>query len=137
MSDTDRGRGASSTAGGPGWTGQATGTAGNPSEQITQSLRTVSDAFKSASEKVAASSQEVGLCALKQAERNTQALFDTLRAMAATKSPKEVGELYTSFVSDSAKVHADQLREMGELLARTSREAWAPVTDALSKQKVG
>ena len=134
MSDTDRGDGPASATGGAGWTG---GMAGNPSEQITQSLQSVSAALKSASEKVAASSQEVGLCALKQAERNTQALFETLRAMAATKSPKEVGELYAGFVNDSAKAHADQLREMGELLARTSREVWAPVTEALSRQNAG
>jgi len=106
---------------------------GNPAEQITQSLKTVNDALRSAGERVASTSQEVGLTAIRQAEQNTQALFDTLRAMAATSSPREVTELYSRFVSESAKSHAAQLREMGELLARTSREAWAPVTDALAK----
>jgi len=119
MSDNERGYGQSGSA--------------NPAEQLTQSLKTVSEALKSASERVASSSQEVGLCALRQAEQNTNALFDTLRAMSATKDPRQVGQLYTSFISASAKAHADQLREMGELLARTSREAWAPVTDALAK----
>jgi hypothetical protein len=102
MTDNERGYGQSGTS--------------NPAEQLTQSLKTVSEALKSAGERVASSSQEVGLCALRQAEQNSQALFDTLRAMA------------------SAKTQAEQLREMSELLARTSREAWAPVTDALAKQ---
>ncbi|MDB5688222.1 MAG: hypothetical protein JWL91_98 [Sphingomonas bacterium] len=113
--------------------GAGAGFTGNPAEQITQSLKTVNEALKTASERVASTSQEVGLCAIRQAEQNTQQLFDTLRAMAATTSPREVTELYTRFVSESAKSHAAQLREMGELLARTSREAWTPVTDALAK----
>lgn len=138
--DEKSGMGTSAGAG-TGWAGQdsagsgGTGSGGNPADQITRSLKTVSDALKSASERVASSSQEVGLCALKQAEQNTNALFDTLRAMASTKSPKEVGDLYTRFVSDAAKAQADQLREIGEILARTSREAWAPVTDALAQQR--
>ena len=127
MTDTNAPSGAG------GWAGQDAA-AGNPADQITKSLKTVNDALKAASERVASTSQEVGMCAIKQAEQNTQALFETLRAMAATKSPKEVTELYTRFVSDSAKAHADQLREMGEILARTSREVWAPVTDALAQQ---
>lgn len=114
------------------WAG-ATGFSGNPAEQITQSLKTVNEALKSAGEKVASTSQEVGLCAIRQAEQNTQQLFETLRAMAATTSPREVTELYTRFVSESAKSHAAQLREMGELLARTSREAWTPITEVLAK----
>ncbi len=116
-----------------GWAGQESSGA-SPTDQITRSLKTVSEALKAASERVASSSQEVGMCAIRQAEQNTQTLFDTLRAMASTKSPKEVSELYTRFVSESAKAHAAQLREMGELLARTSREAWAPVTEALASQ---
>ena len=114
-------------------TNAPSGIGGNPADQITKSLKTVNEALKAASERVASTSQEVGMCAIKQAEQNTQTLFETLRAMAATKSPKEVTDLYSRFVSDSAKAHADQLREMGEILARTSREAWAPITDALSK----
>jgi hypothetical protein len=113
--------------------GHATSFAANPAEQITQSLKTVNDALKSAGERVASSSQEVGMCAIRQAEENSRQMFDALRAMASTSSPREVTELYTRFVSESAKNHAAQLREMGELLARTSRDAWAPVTDALAK----
>jgi hypothetical protein len=115
-----------------GWAGQSTA-GSNPAEQVTQSLKAVSEALKSASEKVASSSQEVGMCAIRQAEQNSQQLFDALRAMASTTSPREVTELYTRFVSESAKNHAAQLREMGELFARTSREAWAPVTDVLAR----
>jgi hypothetical protein len=128
----DRSNGDTASANANPWSG--TGSfAGNPSEQITQSLKSVSEALKSAGERVASTSQEVGLCAIRQAEQNTQQLFDTLRAMAGTSSPREVTELYTRFVSESAKSHAAQLREMGELLARTSKEAWTPITDVLAK----
>ncbi len=132
MSDKDRDYGAQPT--GAAGTGQASGAGGSPADQLGQSLKTVTDALKSAGERVTSSSQELGQCAMRQAEQNFRTLFDTLRAMSATRSPAEVGELYTRFVSDSAKTHADQLREMGELLARSSREAWAPVTEALAKQ---
>jgi hypothetical protein len=130
--NSEDGGGKPSGAASTGWAGQATA-GGNPAEQVTQSLKAVSEALKSASERVASSSQEVGLCAIRQAEQNSQQLFDALRAMAGTTSPREVTELYTRFVSESAKNHAAQLREMGELFARTSREAWAPVTDALAR----
>jgi len=125
--------GAPSGGASTGWAGQATAGPGNPAEQVTQSLKAVSEALKTAGERVASTSQEVGLCAIRQAEQNTQQLFDALRAMASTSNPREVSELYTRFVSESAKNHAAQLREMGELLARTSREAWAPVTDVLAR----
>jgi hypothetical protein len=128
----DRSNGDTASANANPWSG-AGSFAGNPSEQITQSLKSVSEALKSAGERVASTSQEVGLCAIRQAEQNTQQLFDTLRAMAGTSSPREVTELYTRFVSESAKSHAAQLREMGELLARTSKEAWTPITDVLAK----
>jgi hypothetical protein len=130
MMTDDRSSGDTAQGAANAWAGM---TGGNPSEQVTQSLKTVNDALKSASEKVASTSQEVGLTAIRQAEQNTQALFDTLRAMAATTSPREVTDLYTRFVSEAAKSQAAQLREMGELFARTSREAWAPITDVLSK----
>jgi hypothetical protein len=137
-SNADQNSGATpSGAASMGWAGQGTAGQGfggsNPADQVTQSLKAVSEALKSASEKVASSSQEVGMCAIRQAEQNSQQLFDALRAMASTTSPREVTELYTRFVSESAKNHAAQLREMGELFARTSREAWAPVTDALAR----
>jgi len=131
MTDDTSGDGKPHDSGTP-W-GHAMSFSGNPAEQITQSLKAVNEALKSAGERVASNSQEVGLCAIRQAEENSRQLFDTLRAMAATSNPREVGELYTRFVSDSAKSHAAQLREMGEILARTSRDAWAPVTDALAK----
>jgi hypothetical protein len=129
--DRSSGDNAASATANP-WNG-AGSFAGNPTEQITQSLKSVSEALKSAGERVASTSQEVGLCAIRQAEQNTQQLFDTLRAMAGTSSPREVTDLYTRFVSESAKSHAAQLREMGELLARTSKEAWTPITDVLAK----
>lgn len=116
-----------SNAGGPSFGG------GNPADQITQSLKSVTEALKAAGERVASSSQEVGLCAIRQAEQNSQQLFETLRAMAGTKNPREVTELYSRFVTESAKSHAAQLREIGEILARSSREAWSPVTDALAQ----
>jgi hypothetical protein len=117
----DRSNGDTASANANPWSG--TGSfAGNPSEQITQSLKSVSEALKSAGERVASTSQEVGLCAIRQAEQNTQQLFDTLRAMAGTSSPREVTELYTRFVSESAKSHAAQLQGGVDTDHRRSRQ---------------
>ena len=116
--------------------GQAVGenstVAGGPLDQVKMSLQSVTDALKAASESASARGQEVGLCAIKQAEQNATQMFETLRGMAAAKDPVKVSQLYTQFMSESAEKHAEQLREMGELLAKSSREAWQPVTSALA-----
>ncbi len=106
--------------------------AGNPIDQVRTSLESVTDALKAATESTSARGQEVGLCAIKQAEQNAAQMFETLRVMASAKDPVEVSQLYTQFVSESAKRQAEQLRELGELLAKSSREAWEPVTSALA-----
>ena len=103
-----------------------------PIDQVKASLQSVTDALKAASESASARGQEVGLCAIKQAEQNATQMFETLRGMAAAKDPVKVSQLYTQFMSESAEKHAEQLREMGELLAKSSREAWQPVTSALA-----
>ena len=105
---------------------------GSPSDQFTTSLKSVTDAFKTAGEQAAAAGQDISQCAIRQAEQNAANLFDTLKVMASAKGPAEVTQLYTQFVSESAKKQADQLREMGELLARSGREAWEPVTSVLA-----
>jgi hypothetical protein len=101
-------------------------------DQLTETWQSVRDALKQAAERISANSREVGLCALKQAEQNSAQLFDTLRAMASTKNPTEVSSLYSRFITESARQHAEQLREMGEILAKSGRESWEPVADAIA-----
>ncbi len=104
----------------------------SPVDQVKKIATSVTDALKNASDRVTAGSKDVGMCALKQAEQNTSRLFETLQGMASAKDPSEVAQLYSQFVTESTKTHAEQLREMGELLAKTSGDVWKPVTNALS-----
>ena len=106
--------------------------AGTPSDQVTKSLQSVTETLKAAGERAAAASQEVGQCAIRQAEQNAARLFETLKGMASAKGPAEVSKLYMQFVSESAKKQAEQLREMGELLAKSGGKLWEPITSALA-----
>ena len=49
-----------------------TGSRTNPAEDATRSLKIASDAVKRAAEMVASSGQEIGACALRQAQHNTE-----------------------------------------------------------------
>jgi hypothetical protein len=104
-------------------------------EQLAETWQDVREALQEAAQRISAGSHEVGLCALKQAEQNSAQLFDTLRAMASTKNPTEVASLYSRFITESAQQHAEQLREMGEILAKSGRESWEPVADAIASAR--
>lgn len=104
-------------------------------EQLAETWQGVREALQEAAQRISAGGHEVGLCALKQAEQNSAQLFDTLRAMASTKNPTEVASLYSRFITESAQKHAEQLREMGEILAKSGRESWEPVADAIASAR--
>ena len=70
-------------------TGNPTPRGSSPADDIQRSFNTVTGALKAAGENVMTSNQEIGLCAIKQAEENVSLLFNTLRDIAGSKSPSD------------------------------------------------
>jgi len=106
----------------------------NPAEaaaQVQKLVENISEAFQSAGQKLAATGTDIGTRAVTQAQQNTSQMFDTLKEMAAAQSPTEASRLYAQFLTKSTQQHAQQLREIGELLAKTSGDIWKPVTSLL------
>lgn len=101
------------------------------SEQAAAPWQQVQDALKSVGDRLVATREEVGVCALRQAEENSAAVFEALKAMASTRSPADIYLIYSRFLNDAAQRNGAQLREMSQALTRAGQEAWKPVTDAL------
>jgi len=101
------------------------------SEQAAAPWQQVQDALKSVGDRLLATREEVGVCALRQAEENSAAVFEALKAMASTRSPAAIYLIYSRFLNDAAQRNGAQLREMSQALTRAGQEAWKPVTDAL------
>lgn len=104
----------------------------NPVDQVTQGMRTVTEAFQSAGQKAIAGHQEVAECAMKQAQENAGKLMETLKSMASNGDPSQIATAYAKFVTDAAQTNAKQLLELGQVMARTSQETWGPVVAAMT-----
>lgn len=105
----------------------------NPADQVAQSWKSVSEALKSAGEQAAERNKEIGMCVIKQAEKNASQLFETLQAMTTVRSPSDMYQIYSKYLNESMSTHAEQLKEITEIMAKTSKEAWAPITSAMQK----
>ena len=106
--------------------------ASNPVAQMTESLKTVADAFQAAGHKAVSSQQEIAQCAMKQAQENASKLMETLKTMASNRDPSQIATAYSQFVTDAATTSAKQLMELGQMMARTSQETWGPVVAAIT-----
>jgi len=106
--------------------------ASNPVEQMTQSMRTVAEAFQTAGHKAVSSQQEITQCAMRQAQDNATKLMETLKSMASNRDPSKIATAYSHFVTDAAMTNARQLMELGQVMAKTSQETWGPVIAAMT-----
>lgn len=107
----------------------------NPVEataQLQKLASAITEAMQTASAQVRDTGTEIGTRAVSQAQQSTSQMFDVLQRMAAATDASEVSKLYTQFLTDSANQHAQQLREIGELLAKTGSDIWQPITTILA-----
>ena len=102
-----------------------------PFDQISRVVKQVSDALHEASTKTANSNRHITERVMQQAEDNARQLFDTLQTMASTRNPSDIARIYTDFLANSAQKHASQLLEIGQVLAKASRDTWGPVNEAI------
>lgn len=96
------------------------------SDRMTGQLKSAGEAMKNAGAKAAENSQAINLKVLDQAEQNAREAFAAMRAAAGAKSLQEVMEIQGNFIREQSSRGMDQVREIGELIARFGREAVVP-----------
>ena len=104
---------------------------GNPVEQIRRTMEAINAALGVAGERVTQGNTQLAELAMRQAQENISQMMTALQAMAESRDPAAVAKLYTDFVSNSAATHAQQLKEIGRIMANSSRETWGPLASAL------
>lgn len=105
----------------------------NPVGQLTKTMTAITDALKVAGEKASAGNQEIARAAMSQAQDNAGQLMETLKALVSQKDPTAVAAAYAKFVTESAQKHGQQLLEISQLMAQTSKDVWGTVVGALTK----
>lgn len=95
-------------------------------DRVTGPLKNAGEAIKNAGAKAAENSQAINLKVLDQAEQNAREAFAALRAAAGAKSLAEVMEVQANYIREQSSRGMDQVREIGELIARFGREAMSP-----------
>ena len=98
----------------------------NFTDRMTGPLKNAGEALKNAGAKAAENSQAINLKVLEQAEQNAREAFAALRAAAGAKSLSELMEIQGNFIREQGSRGMDQVREIGELIARFGRSAEAP-----------
>lgn len=96
------------------------------SDRMTGQLKNAGEAMKNAGAKAAENSQAINLKVLDQAEQNAREAFAAMRAAAGAKSLQEVMEVQANFIREQSSRGMDQVREIGELIARFGRDAVVP-----------
>ncbi|HEX7856460.1 MAG TPA: hypothetical protein VF503_22525 [Sphingobium sp.] len=101
-------------------------------DHVSQMARSAATALKGSSERIAESSREIGLCAVKQAQYNSTRLFAALHDMASSQDAASASRIYSSFLTESSQVHAEQVREWGQMVRQAYSDIWGPVVGAIS-----
>lgn len=92
----------------------------------TEGWKNAGDQMKNAGQRMAEQNRQLNMRLIEQAEENAREVFNALREAAQAKSLKDVTEVQTRFLREQGKRGMDQLREIGDLIARFGREAVAP-----------
>lgn len=95
-------------------------------ERWTDGLKATGEKLRSAGERLNENTRAVNLRVIEQAEENAREAFRALRDAAQAGSLKDVAEIQARYLREQGKRGADQMREIGELIARFGREAVAP-----------
>lgn len=98
----------------------------NFADRMTAPLKNAGEALKNAGAKAAENSQAINLKVIDQAETNAREAFNALRAAAGARSLSEVMEIQANYIREQSSRGMDQVREIGELIAKFGREAVAP-----------
>jgi hypothetical protein len=92
-----------------------------------EGLRNAGEQMRNAGARMAENNRAINLRLIEQAEENAREAFQALRQAAEAKSISDVTEIQNRFLRERTQRGMDQMREIGELIARFGREAVAPV----------
>ncbi|MFC3711711.1 phasin family protein [Sphingoaurantiacus capsulatus] len=95
-------------------------------DRVAGPLKNAGEAIKNAGAKAAENSQAINLKAIDQAEQNAREAFNALRAAAGAKSLSEVMEVQANYIREQSSRGVEQVREIGEMIARFGRDAVSP-----------
>jgi hypothetical protein len=95
-------------------------------DRVTGPLKNAGEAIKNAGAKAAENSQTINLKVIDQAEANAREAFNALRAAAGAKSLSEVMAVQANYIREQSSRGLEQVREIGELIAKFGREAVSP-----------
>ncbi|MGI4876455.1 MAG: phasin family protein [Janthinobacterium lividum] len=94
-------------------------------------LKRVTDAIRTTGEKAVLGQQAIAECAFKQVKENFDALFGTMKTISVTINPVDAGGAYLRFLAEMSQKHMRHAAEIGELVARSSKNSWQPMADVL------
>ena len=95
----------------------------NTSDQPTAPVKAATDVVRTTNMKAVAGQHELVEYALDQGKENANAWFDTLHKMTAVTSPFEIAALSTRFLIDATQRRMQQLKAIGEMMARSGKDA--------------
>ncbi|HEY8572906.1 phasin family protein [Phenylobacterium sp.] len=96
-------------------------------ERWTEGMKNAGERMRSAGAQLAENNRQINLRLIEQAEQNAREAFNALREAAQARSIADVTEIQNRYLQEQGKRGMDQMREIGELIARFGREAVAPV----------
>ena len=98
-------------------------------ERWTDGLKATGEKLRSAGERLGENTRAVNLRMLEQAEENAREAFRAMREAAQAGSLKDVAEIQARYLREQGKRGPEQMREIGELIARFGRDAVSPAKD--------
>lgn len=114
---------------------QATETAEAGMNAAQDAARGTADQFQAAGERMKAAGEtmtdagsQMGLKMLDQAETNTRAAFDAMRAAAQSSDLSEVMRIQSDYLREQGSRSVGQAREIGEMIAEFGRNAMGQMT---------
>ncbi len=96
-------------------------------DRVSEPLKNAGESLKAAGAKAAENSQSLNVTVINHAEANAREAFNALRAAAQAKNIQEVMQVQADFIRAQGTRGMEQVKELGELIARFGREAVAPL----------
>ena len=98
---------------------------GSDADQISRSLENVGDAITVVGQRAVHRGEEVGLCAIRQAEANRARIFRTLSDIRDADSSFDAVARYSSALIEAAEARTEQWIELGEIVT-SAFSHWGP-----------
>lgn len=92
-------------------------------ERLAEPVKKAGETLRKSANKAVENSMAINTKVIDHAEANAREAFAAMRKVAGAKSVQEVVKVQTAFVRDQSERSAQQVREVGEMIASFGREA--------------